>query len=81
MKHFSEAICIREGIFNGVKFRVGDIYAVIGNNNASQLAYKDEIGETQIMMLFDYVDNTMHEWTVGDTNDDTKYPVFTRINL
>ena len=77
MKHFSQAICIKQGIFNDVEFKIGDIYAITGNNNASQLAYSDKNGDTKIMMLFDYTDNTMCEWTVD--SEDNNYPQFTRL--
>ena len=77
MKHFSQAICIKEGIYNEVEFKIGDIYAITGNNNASQLAYSDRNGDTKIMMLFDYADNTMCEWTVD--SEDSNYPQFTRL--
>lgn len=77
MKHFSQAICIKEGIYNDVEFKIGDIYAITGSNNASQLAYSDKNGDTKIMMLFDYADNTMEEWTVD--SGDSNYPRFTRL--
>ena len=79
MKHFSQAICIREGIYDGIQFKIGDIYAITGNNNASQLAYSDKNGDTKIMMLLDYADNTMCEWTVDSEN--SVYPQFTRLEV
>ena len=77
MKHFSQAICIKEGIYNDVEFKIGDIYAITGSNNASQLAYSDKNGDTKIMMLLDYADNTMEEWTVD--SGDSNYSRFTRL--
>ena len=75
MKHFKKAICIKEGLYKRIEFKVGDIYAIVGNNNASQLAYSDENGDTQIMMLYNYSDNTMCEWT--EDSEASIYPQFT----
>jgi len=77
MKHFSQAICIKEGIYNGIEFKIGDIYAITGNNNATQLAYADKYGDTQILMLHNYSNNTMYEWSVDDSDITSGYPVFT----
>ena len=81
MKHFNQVICIKEGEYKEIKFKIGDIYAIVGDNNAIQMVYKDKIGDTQIMMLHCYGDELV-EWTsLNEDNCVNYYPIFTFLEV
>lgn len=59
MKHFVEIICVKPGVITAeytdevFDIKEGDIFAVVGSNNGTQMCISGKYGETTICLLHD----------------------------
>lgn len=58
-KTFREAVCIKTHWYNEKLFTAGEIYPIVGNNNGSQLVYRNSDGDSIYRLLCDEIDGIL----------------------